>query len=85
MPDPMADDRARVLSDYICGRLLADRSRTVDIDTKLVGDGMLDSMGIVILAAFIEERFGRRVDDADIRAGELQTIGSILSLLDRRA
>ena len=85
MPDPMVDDRARVLAEYICGRLLADRSRAVDVDTTLVGDGMLDSMGVVILAAFVEERFGVRVDDADIRAGELQTIGSILRLLDRRA
>ena len=40
-------------------------------------------MGLVLLAAFVEERFGVRVDDSDVRAGGFDTVSDILKLIDR--
>ena len=40
-------------------------------------------MGLVLLAALVEERFGVRIDDAEIGPGHLETIAEILSLIDR--
>jgi len=81
----MADERARALVDFVRTNMLAGADGAITPDTRLVSDGILDSMGIVLLAGFIEERFGVRVDDADLRAGELETIADILGLIDRRS
>lgn len=80
----MADDRARVLLDFVQTRLLLDDGRPLDADTRLLSERVVDSMGVVLLAAFVEERFGVRVDDVDLREGQLETINGILQLIDRR-
>ncbi len=35
-------------------------------------------------ATFVEERFGIRIDDADLRAGGVERIRDLVALLDRR-
>ena len=80
----MVDDRARLLLDFVQTRLLLDESCRLDGDTRLLSERVLDSMGVVLLAAFVEERFGVRVDDVDLREGQLETINGILALIDRR-
>jgi acyl carrier protein len=81
---PMPEDRAAVIADYIRAHLLVDRGKELTLDTPFITDGLVDSMGLVLLAAFVEERFGVRIDDAEIRAGHLETIREILSLVDQR-
>lgn len=80
----MADDRARVLADFIRTNLLADKGRPLTAATPLLSEGLLDSMGLVLLAAFVEERFRVRIEDGDLRAGALETIGDVLALVDSR-
>ncbi len=73
-----------MLERYIRSNLLVDPARQIDPDTALVSDGLVDSMGLVMLAAFVEESFGVRIDDAEMRAGSLETIAEILALVDAR-
>ena len=80
----MADDRARALVEFVRTNMLAGTDGPITPETRLVSDGVLDSMGLVLLAGFIEERFGVRVEDADLRAGELETVAEIVALIDRR-
>ena len=80
----MSDARAKAIEDFIRANLLGDRKRTIDIDTPLFAQGLVDSMGLVMLATFVEDHFGVRVDDADVRAGEFETIRQLLALIDRR-
>lgn len=80
----MPDARADVLIDFVRTKLLVDEGRTITADTRLVTDRIVDSMGLVLLAAFVEETFGVRIDDADLRADESETIADILALVDRR-
>ena len=79
----MRDPRAEVIERYIRTNLFAGTSRALDDGTRLVSEGVIDSMGLVLLAGFVEEEFGVRVDDADIRAGGLETIADVLTLIDR--
>jgi acyl carrier protein len=81
---PMPDDRTRVLLDYVRTKLVVDAGRALTPETRLVSERVIDSMGLVLLAAFVEERFGVRVDDADLRAGEIESVADILALVDRR-
>jgi len=50
----MADERARALVDFVRTNMLAGADGAITPDTRLVSDGILDSMGIVLLAGFIE-------------------------------
>jgi acyl carrier protein len=79
----MSDARAQVIADFVRASLLQDPSRAVAADTPLLKAGLIDSMGYVLLAAFVEERFGVQITDADLRSGELDSIGDLLAFLDR--
>ncbi len=80
----MADPRAAALERFIREELLLDPMVQLTRDTRLLSDGLIDSLGAVRLAAFVEETFGVRFDDSEIRGGELETIADILSVVDDR-
>ena len=50
----MAEDRGAILLDYIRSQLLVDPERALDAETPLISEGLVDSMGLVMLAAFVE-------------------------------
>ena len=80
----MADPRAALLEQFIRDELTADRTAAVGPQSRLLSEGLIDSLGAVRLAAFIEEKFGVRFEDSELRAGELETITDILHAIDMR-
>jgi len=46
--------------------------------------GILDSMGVLELIMFIEERFGFKIPDEDTLPENLDTIGNIVRYIERR-
>jgi len=80
----MPDERARILAEFIQKNLLGGKRRAIAPDTPLFSDELIDSMGRVLFAAFIEERFGVSVGDDQLRHGDLDTIADILALVDRQ-
>jgi acyl carrier protein len=79
----MPDARAQVIADFVRASLVQDPASEVATDTPLLKSGLIDSMGYVLLAAFVEERFGVQITDGDLRSGDLDTIGDLLAFLDR--
>jgi acyl carrier protein len=51
-------------------------------DEDLIGDGIIDSLGLTELVAFIEERFGVSVDDDDVVIDNFRNIRSIESFVE---
>jgi acyl carrier protein len=80
----MADARAALLERFIRDELLVDRSLALQPESRLLSEGLIDSLGAVRLAAFIEETFDVRFEDSELRAGELETIADILAAIDAR-
>lgn len=80
----MSDERTAILVEYVRSQLLVDPDRPLDADTPLISEGLVDSMGLVMLAAFVEERFGARIEDADFRAGSLESIRDVVELIRAR-
>jgi len=74
---------ARLLLDFIRRDLLAGRSVELTLDTPLLSDGLVDSMGLTLLAAFIEEEFGVPFDGTELRAGRLETVRALLTTIAR--
>jgi acyl carrier protein len=78
----MAEVRARKLEQFIRSNLMPDPNALLDLDTSLVDNGSLDSMGATLLAAFVEEQFGVMAGDTAIAAGRLDTMRRVLALID---
>lgn len=53
--------RGFVLDNFLFG----DESRLPDGDTSLLGNGVIDSTGVLELIEFLEEDFGISVDDSE--------------------
>ena len=79
----MPDDDAITLLEFVRLNLSA-ADAAITPTTRLLSEGLVDSMGITLLAAFIEERFGVRFDDTEIRAGGLETIADIARVIAGR-
>lgn len=54
------------LVDFVNRDLLRDTTRRVDVDTYLFETGLVDSLRILQLIAFIEVRTGRAIPDRDV-------------------
>ena len=66
---------------YIQENLAPDTA--IDDTTALIDKGILDSMGLMQVIMFIEEKTGIRIPDDEVLPDNFQTIGSIESLVDR--
>lgn len=80
----MTDERAKKLAMFIRTNLLQVDDAPLDLDTSLVDNGSLDSMGSTLLAAFIEEQFGVTLDEQSVSPNHLGTIRQILALINER-
>lgn len=56
----------------------------VDSNTPLVGNGIIDSMGVMDLIAFIQSSFHIEFTDDDLTVENFQNINSIACLIDNR-
>jgi len=56
---------------------------TIDENAPLIDSGIIDSMALLRLIVFIEERAGVRVPDAEVLPDNFQTVASIDSLVQR--
>lgn len=70
-----------VLTRYIQDEFVRGR-KEVNPDDDLLSSGILNSLGILKLVAFIEERFDTRVPDEDIVFENFQSIQSLSDYLE---
>jgi acyl carrier protein len=53
-------------------------------DQDLLASDILDSLGIMELVAFLEEKHGIKVSDSDLTPENFQTVDSIVAFVDRK-
>jgi acyl carrier protein len=81
----MGDTRGEIRA-YITERLAPAVGRaTVGDDEDLIESGVVDSLGIFQLIAFLEERFGVKIGDEEITPEHFGTIAAIDQLVASRA
>ena len=74
----------QTLKTYIEQNLMPDDgNRTVGYDEPLIDRGVLDSMGLMNLIAFLEERAGVRIPDEEVLLENFATINAIVATTDR--
>jgi acyl carrier protein len=55
----------------------------LDENTDLFESGIIDSMGVIELVSFIEERYDVSLDAKQMSADNFKTVNSILSLIQK--
>lgn len=78
------DDVTAEIAAFIRKNLLSDPTAPVGPDTALVTGGHVDSLGISMLGAFLEERFGVFLDETEIRAGGVESMARLADLVRQR-
>lgn len=64
---------------------IQDRATTLTRDTGLFGElPELDSLGVVELAAALEDRFGIEIDDEDFTGEVFETVGTLSDFVASR-
>lgn len=77
-------DTQEILKQYISETLLNGRMQ-VEADDDLLGEEIIDSMGVMQLIAFIEDKFSCDVPQADITITHFRTIKAIDAYLAKRS
>lgn len=73
------------LQHFIETDLLAGQNATIAPDENLLLSGLVDSLGMLRLTGFIEERFGYRVPPEDVIIENFSTINVIVEYLKQNA
>jgi acyl carrier protein len=73
-----------ILSDYIKQEFLRDNNADLGADQDLISSGIIDSIGILQLVAFIDERFGISVPDEDVVFEHFQSVESLSDYLEEK-
>ncbi len=71
-----------VISDFICEKLLNNRS--IESDENLLLSGLLDSLGIVKLMLFLEEKYSITIPPQDVTITNMASVDAIIGYLGKR-
>ena len=66
-----------VLKDYVREELMNGANGDLDETENLLAAGIIDSLGILRLVSFVEEKFGIEVPDEDVTIDNFQSIKSM--------
>jgi acyl carrier protein len=80
----MMNDVERPIVDYISGVVAETGGGPVSADTPLLEAGVLDSINLVRLVQFLEERFNISIPDADMGAELFESPASVSAYVARR-
>lgn len=77
MPEDFRDElRSFIVETFLLGQ--AERLRE---DTSFLGEGIIDSTGVLELVSFIEERYGIRVEDSELIPENLDSIANVAAFV----
>jgi acyl carrier protein len=77
-------DVAGSIRSFIRDELMyGDSSVSIEDETPLC-DGIIDSIALMDLVGFLEERFGIQIDDQDLVAENFRSVSAIEQLVQRR-
>ncbi len=66
-----------VLKEYIREELMNGSNGELDEGENLLAAGIIDSLGILRLVSFVEEKFGIEVPDEDVTIDNFQSVKSM--------
>jgi len=80
----MTDEILQALARYVAAQVYRNPNRAMDPGMKLISTGVIDSMGLVDLAIFVENEFGVTIADTELNAGCFDTLSELAALIQGR-
>ena len=77
------EDVGKELHRYITDQILSGEGEGLHASTRLLETGIIDSMAMVELIGFVEQRFDVRIPDTEVRPEAFATIERIADLVLR--
>jgi acyl carrier protein len=78
------EDLKKIILDYVAKEYLEDGDeRTVDVDSRLISGGIVDSFSMVSLKRFLEKRYQIQIPDAEATPDAFDTVSRIAELVER--
>ena len=74
-------DRKAVLIEYITNEIMRNKNNKLDENEDLLSSGILNSLAILQLVAYIDETFGIQVPDEDVVYENFKSIHSLTNYL----
>ncbi|GAB1468155.1 hypothetical protein MASR2M64_08610 [Candidatus Cloacimonadota bacterium] len=71
------------LIEFIRDEFLDDPETEIDLDTKLISSGMIDSFSLVSLQTFIAKEFGKRIPAPRITVASFDTIRQMVEIISQ--
>jgi acyl carrier protein len=78
----MTMDRRTALTTYIKQEIMRNPKANLRGDEDLLGAGILDSLAILQLVAYIEDEFGFKIPDEDVVFENFQSIDALAGYLE---
>ena len=76
-------DTQSAIADFITKELAIGRTKELHPDDDLLATGVLDSLGLMQLVLFIEERLGVKVPDEDVVIENFRSVSALTAYLAR--
>jgi acyl carrier protein len=77
-------NRKTILIDYIKGEIMRNRNAKLNDDEDLLSAGILDSLGILQLVAYVEKTFGIQIPDEEVVYENFNSINALASYLGQK-
>jgi len=73
------------IKDYIARNLLfSDNGFSYPEDASFLEEGIVDSVGVMELVAFVEEKFGLKIDDMDVTPDNFDSVSKLASFIRKK-
>jgi acyl carrier protein len=76
-------ERETILMEYVKKELLRGRGANLTVEDDLLSAGIIDSLGILQMVAFIEQRFHIQVPDEDVVYENFHSIRALATYLEK--
>jgi acyl carrier protein len=78
-------DTRDLIREFILSDLVADgNGKTILDDDSLITSGIIDSMGIISLLGFVEEKFSIEISSDELLPENFETLSTITDLVTRK-
>jgi acyl carrier protein len=74
----------QIVRAFVCENFYIGSGEELDDEASFIDMGVVDSTGILEVVAFLEERFGIRIDDAELVPENLDSLGRITAFVARK-
>jgi acyl carrier protein len=79
-----AANTSTAIRQFILDRFPSSRRRPLEDTDPLIENGIVDSLGVLDVVAFIESAFGVVVDDEELVPENFQTVSKIAAYVERK-